>query len=108
MPSGARIVLEPAVTTRAWQRILAREWLLALVCFVAIIALCLVDIKYARGGLRDGYYSPTGPNWWASFDNLFSPCGISGDGYFWYWVFGLYGTLQFVRFTVWAVRVARS
>ena len=63
------------------KRLVAREWLVALGCFLTILVLGWVVISNSYGG-PDGHYSPSGPNAWADFWQDFRPYGIMGGGFF--------------------------
>jgi hypothetical protein len=71
-----------------WRRRFAREWLIALGCFLAIVALNFVVSDRTQSAFQLG--------------------GLEGLRYgdFWYWVVGLYGVIQIMRLTLWSIRTS--
>ena len=87
---------------------MAREWLWALGCVLVMVAVDVLVISNSVGGSTSGPLNIPASAW-AQFGDTFNFYGImpGHGGGFWYWVLGLYGAVQLVRVTTWAVRQFR-
>jgi NAD(P)-dependent dehydrogenase (short-subunit alcohol dehydrogenase family) len=75
----------------------AREGLWALTCFLAVAALDITVISNAHGGPHSGLLNIPSKAWADVWDAVLA-------GHFWIATGALYGLLQIIRLTAWAVR----
>jgi len=84
----------------SWKQRVERESLWALGCLLAVATLYVTVVANMKGGPHSGWLNVPASAWAVVWDKFLA-------GRFWIATGTLYGVVQFIRLTVWAVQIAR-